>query len=561
MQDAPMCGHTVRLAADLDLLDAVRERFCVFLRGVGISKEAYDQWTLVFTEALANAIVHGSQGDARKWVDVSWSTRGDELCLEVADSGSGPSQEQVDAKSLPQDPYEAHGRGLFIIQELCDTVEHWRSRLGYRMCAKKKHPGLLACQEQDPVFQQALEEITLCYESLAAFYRLGDSLIESKEVSEFLSQAMPDLMRLVHADRAFLFAEKNLESVLYQDLEVLDFFCGRVPNAGKTTQVAQSGMEWVWENKEEASGDHGYAPYTCGLCYPVKAKGHVLAVVTLVRSESEAHFNAAELSTIRTFGDLFGIAMAHADNLIARERDQRAVQEIKIAAELQDALFPVPTLQGDDVGRFFARRVSAREVGGDYVDACKTVSGDLIFLMADVMGKGVPAAFFAAMLRTALHINVNKSASLTELMGFLNQVLCSQVRDLSYFATCALARITKDRRHLEIVNAGHCPVLVLQGGDIKSVQPSAPPLGLFVDAKYALEPFNLDSSMGLLMVTDGLFEWEKDGSIWGWDAFIKSITPQSFLDPDGLWRSLDALMAGHVEMPPDDQTMLCWTLT
>ena len=561
MQESAHQGQTFCLAATLDLLDPLRKQFRVFLERAGVGVLEVEHWITIFTEAVVNAVIHGSRCDPSKSIRVSWAVDSSGVTLDVEDSGSGPPYEKTKHTELPRDPYSTQGRGLFIIEEFCDSVKHWRSEQGYRLSIRCRHKNVNPELASDPVLDQALEEITLCYESLAAFYRLGDTLIESRGVDDFFNQSMPDLERLVHADSIQFFVGEGLHQSLLDAFKGVPFYVGTICSECRCKGVAENGVEYIWEHPEEIKSDPCFEKYGCGIMYPVKARGEVFGILALARHTSDPHFNAAELNTIRTFGDLSGIALAHANNAITREREQRAMQEVAIAAQLQDTLFPVPHLDGASSREaFFAERRSAREVGGDYLDACVTANGGRLFVAADVMGKGVSAAFFASMLRTALHINLEKSDSLLDHMALLNQVLCSQVGDLTLFATCSLIYISEDFTRLDVLNAGHCPILILNDGVIHEVKASGPPLGFFDKTDCVVESFKLGKEAGVIVVTDGLFEWEHEGSIWGWNAFLNYVKPEHFYKPHVLWDSLRALIESESEERMDDQALLSWAL-
>ncbi|OYV47227.1 MAG: hypothetical protein B7X06_03170, partial [Verrucomicrobia bacterium 21-51-4] len=234
-----------------------------------------------------------------------------------------------------------------------------------------------------------------------------------------------------------------------------------------------------------------------------------------------------------------------------------------IAAELQDTLLPIPQLPPSSRWDLFVQRKSAREVGGDYVDACIGPRGELYLVIIDVMGKGVGAAFLAAMLRTALHIHVKFSEDLHSLIVSLNATLCEQLGDLTMFATCAIACIESDLKSMHVVNAGHCPVLLMDSADkLISMDPSGPPIGLFKDAAYTVDSLALHGGEKLLMVTDGLYEWPFEQGIWGWEALLKFLNPGYFDQPKRLWDDLQKrIRLGHEGADPsDDQTLLAWRI-
>ena len=97
------------------------------------------------------------------------------------------------------------------------------------------------------------------------------------------------------------------------------------------------------------------------------------------------------------------------------------------------------------------------------------------------------------------------------------------------------------------------------------MQPSGAPLGVFADANYEVERIALAEMDGLLMVSDGVFEWEtRDKQWWGWDNLVALAAEYGSCDhhPDVLWSRLKALQREHGETGAplkDDQTFLYWS--
>ncbi|MGE9297034.1 MAG: PP2C family protein-serine/threonine phosphatase, partial [Puniceicoccales bacterium] len=236
-----------------------------------------------------------------------------------------------------------------------------------------------------------------------------------------------------------------------------------------------------------------------------------------------------------------------------------ALRELEIASEMQDRLLPLPNMTSGPGWEAFVRRRTALEVSGDHVEICRSRSGDLYFCMIDVMGKGVPAAFLAAMFRTALHISLTFQYSLVGLIIALNRTLCRELEDMTMFATCAIARVPKNLDKVEIVNAGHCPVIGFHNnGEMFMVEPSGPPLGLFEDAAYAAERFTLRGPARVMMVTDGLFEWTRSDELWGWNNFVEFLRARNDIPALDIWRQLRNEIDAHASPTDDDQTFLCW---
>lgn len=110
-----------RMPAKLQEIDRICEEVRESLGALGL-EQMFFEVTLLLREALVNAVVHGSQGDERKWVGIDLSVRGDELVVDVQDEGPGfawREQMQQDASAN-----EDHGRGLSIFQAYANSVQY-----------------------------------------------------------------------------------------------------------------------------------------------------------------------------------------------------------------------------------------------------------------------------------------------------------------------------------------------------------------------------------------------------------------------------------------------------
>ncbi len=563
MEESVINGKYNRIPSKLELVDGLRESFAAFLKDFNMLNSEIESWKLIFSESLTNAIVHGNQKSEQKFVDIEWGIREQNIILSISDEGKGPPDKKINDPSLPENPYATGGRGLFLIQNFCDKWEHWKSSNGYKQLLSKEYSDSRAELLHNIELEQAIEELSLCYESISAFYRLGNALIQSENVSSFINQAIDDMLHVVNADAVWISFNNSLQKSLIVDLLKLDLFNVEAQKSPTHKKVMASGMEIVWETVEELDNDLFLEKYKAGCSVPIMA-GHeeALGFLTVARVSNTPYMSAAELNTIRTFADLIGIAVANANSQITRTDEQRALRELEIAANIQNTLVPVTNSPETDRWRAFVRRLSALQIGGDYVEAFEADNGALYLVIADVMGKGVSAAFFAAMLRTTIHINIDLNLSLLDLIHSINKTLCQEAGDLTMFSTCSIARVSPDLTSVEIVNAGHCHVLFFENNILKTqVEPSGPPLGLFTDAEYKVENFKLTNNNKIIMVTDGVYEWEiNENEMWTWEEFIFFVEENSKLDPMKFWDSLqykikNAVIDGNTG---DDQTMLYW---
>ncbi|WP_309386156.1 SpoIIE family protein phosphatase [Cerasicoccus frondis] len=556
--NGPVSGQRYMAPARLSEINTLREDFTLFLADMGLPPEAITDWALVLTEIFANAVIHGCQNDPEKIITIQWDIWQEEISLLVVDPGDGPPETLTRNPSLPH-VASIHGRGLFLVANLVDHTEHWRSSQGYLCRVTRRHEALNQAHAPETLVEKAMTELSTCYESLAAFYRLGEALVQSETVVDFLEQALADLQGVAPYDECQIYLSDVIESALMAELAINAVAATPPLDSPHIIQVVEDGQEFSWAAQDKIAHDPQLANSHSGIICPIIAGGNVCGALLLANHLTEMDLRAQVRNTVRTFADLIGIAVMNASNAQVRDRENQALRELEIASEMQDCLLPLPQLTSGDGWQAFVRRRTAREVSGDHVEICETRGGDIIFCMIDVMGKGVPAAFLAAMFRTALHISVTFQYSLVGLMMALNRTLCRELEDMTMFATCAIARVPKNLRKIEIVNAGHCPVIgCIEGCEPFSVEPSGPPLGIYADAEYSAERFSLDGPARVLLVTDGLFEWSRDGELWGWDNFVEFLMARKENDTESIWKELRAEIDGAHEPANDDQTFLCW---
>lgn len=103
------------------------ERAVHFAESVGreadLPSATVDRLVLAMGEAITNAIHHGNGSEPQRYIEVSWTGDGAGGWLEVADEGPGLDVNVILAATLPQDPTQTNGRGLYLIRTLADAVE------------------------------------------------------------------------------------------------------------------------------------------------------------------------------------------------------------------------------------------------------------------------------------------------------------------------------------------------------------------------------------------------------------------------------------------------------
>ena len=154
---------------------------------------------------------------------------------------------------------------------------------------------------------------------------------------------------------------------------------------------------------------------------------------------------------------------------------------------------------------------SALEVGGDFYDVLSLSETSVLMVMADVMGKGLPAARFADSLRTLIRALAGSEVDPAELLAELNHLMFAELSEAAVFITAQVAVADWPERRLQLAGAGHCPVLLCdQRGRIGAISPNGMPLGVQVDAAFRTETVLLPPCGAALFYTDGITE-ARDG--------------------------------------------------
>jgi sigma-B regulation protein RsbU (phosphoserine phosphatase) len=216
-------------------------------------------------------------------------------------------------------------------------------------------------------------------------------------------------------------------------------------------------------------------------------------------------FGQADRRSLALFANQAAIAIQNA--FLHREalEKQRLEREAELAAEIQRRLLPrtAPALAGYEISGWYR---PARHVGGDYYDFVQLPDGRLAFVVADVTGKGMPAALTVSTLHSALRLLLERQPLDTELVAGLNRHLCA-ASSSNRFVTFFLAALEPADGALPYVNAGHNPALIVQrDGGVTRLGASGMPLGLFEAADYSFGEARLGPGELLVAYSDGITE-------------------------------------------------------
>jgi phosphoserine phosphatase RsbU/P len=238
-------------------------------------------------------------------------------------------------------------------------------------------------------------------------------------------------------------------------------------------------------------------------------------------------------------------------------QQQRALEyDLELAGQIQKGLLPPcdVTIAGWEVCYHYQ---PAGVVSGDYCDLIEAKDGQLYFVMADVSGKGVAAAMLSSNLRAVFRSLIPMGLPAEELVTRANHLFRQSALPNQY-ATLVFGKASRSGE-IEVVNAGHLPVLLGSAKGVTVFESTSQPLGLFEDQQFVMQREKLNPGDTLVLYTDGISEAEgDDGAEYGIERLRELIDKHCSGCPiqliDACKENLD-LFRGSRERA-DDETLL-----
>ena len=246
---------------------------------------------------------------------------------------------------------------------------------------------------------------------------------------------------------------------------------------------------------------------------------------------------------------------------ITREKE-RANTELQMAALIQNSMLPhiFPPFPDRPEIDLYALMDPAREVGGDFYDFFLIDEDHLCMVMADVSGKGIPAALFMMISKVILKNCAMLGRSAAEILTKTNEALCSG-NQAEMFVTVWLGILEISTGKLTAANAGHEYPAVCSGGEYSLFKDRHGfVIGGMEGAKYREYEILLQPGDRLFLYTDGVPEaTDADGKMFGTERMIAALNRDAGADPETVLRNVRGAVDDFVEDAEqfDDLTMLC----
>ena len=357
------------------------------------------------------------------------------------------------------------------------------------------HAASLSAQLKKQRFEVAQQGV-----QLEALYDVGLAIASTLDAAELGDEILLRAVSLLDARRGALYLASPGGFALAQTLggDAVSVLADAEGDA-----LAGAGAETAARSVEVLPGSEHI------LTVPIEVDGVRRGLLVVGDKESRrgvGPFESADGRTLGLFANQAGIALENADLHRQALEKKRLESELELAAEIQRRLLPdtFPELQGFEVAGW---NRSARHVGGDYYDLIETESG-LTLLLADVSGKGMPAALLVSTLHSAFRLLMAGRPVTAELIERLNTHIFESSAP-NKFITLFAAHLDLGSGSIRYVSAGHNPAIrVTTEGSVDLLRSHGLPIGMLahaacVDAETVLAPGDL-----LCIYSDGLTECE-----------------------------------------------------
>lgn len=240
------------------------------------------------------------------------------------------------------------------------------------------------------------------------------------------------------------------------------------------------------------------------IAIPIMVKSEMIGIVSIARKlgNHAPPITQDDIRTLVTITSFSGTAIQNALMYQENMKTQRLDQEVKIAADIQSQLLPttLPRITGYDVA---AHSLPAREIGGDYYDFFELPNQQIGFALADIVGKGIPAGLFMAMLKSVLHSHAMGGDCPADTMNRLNRTLAKDPV-MNRFVPMMYGVLDPKNGLFTYVNAGLEPLLHLSADTVTPLVQGGIPVGALEDTCYTDSHLHLSPGDSLLGYTDGL---------------------------------------------------------
>ena len=485
-----------------------------FVHGIAhrltLSEKVLFDLELAVEEAATNVIHHAYPDGAKGDMLLRAATTGDFVEITIVDWGEAfdPNKVKPFDINAPVETRIKGGMGLHFIHNLTDRVERGVAMVQGQANVLKLYKLIEHASAMTPS-SSAVQELN-------AMRTVSEVMTSNINLDDLLSLILNKLVQTIHAERGTIYlvdedAGELWSRVLPDDVGPLEEI--RVPiGTGIAGHVAATGdtlnIPDVYAD-ERFNPDFdkvtGYVTRSMLTAPMFNPQQKVIGVVQLL-NKAEGPFTFRDERLLSAMTSQAAISIENARLYQQELATQVLSRELETAHNIQASFLPdvIPTYEGWDIGALWC---PIRNVAGDFYDFYELQDGRFVAAIADVSGKGIPAALFMALSVTVLRFGMMLNLAPHEVTRRANEMIISEQRS-RMFATTWLSYISPHTGEMLYSSGGHNPSLVYRSatGECEYISVGGVAVGIFKGAEYELGRTTLQPGDVLVLYTDGITE-------------------------------------------------------
>jgi len=387
--------------------------------------------------------------------------------------------------------------------------------------------------------QSLTVELLAVYEELELLYSLGAQIGRLGDEDQIVAVALKEAMEILSASCGWV-ALSNGERLRVAESSKIGIEMGTVDHINRAVlePLYHRGKSQYLSHALKEECNLGEADVPCRfLASSLAVGGNSCGYMCVGRQQTGSIFFSADQKLIDAIAFLVAVELENVRLQRSELEKQRLVNELALARSIQQALLP-SDFSGSDFLTAAGVSEPCYEIGGDFFDLIPIATDRCMLVIADVSGKGPPAALRAAMVQGIVHAVSRNSAELSFLMGTLNE--CIQSSSVEGCFVTAFAATLDRTGHLQYTNGGHTrPLWIQTNGQVIELAEGGPLLGILQNPSYPIGSVQLKPGDLLLLYTDGVTDAEDpQGNPFGTDCLLDWARGQAGQLPTEVKKSL-----------------------
>ncbi len=415
--------------------------------------------------------------------------------------------------------------------------------------------------------RRLLDDLSGRLRELSCIYNISEQIRVTHDPDELMDNVLSSVRKELGADKVSLvmYSEDTHEFITVRSLgspaetgkavPADGGILGRVLKDKKPLLVSdyKEDLDFIPENHQE------YLTRSF-ISVPLFRQDSVSGILSAADRLDGKAFGVSEMQVLATAAAQLSEALQKAESRRREAEAEQYMKDIKTASQIQRSSLPVvpPRIAGLEMA---ARYQACREVGGDFYDLVYHSEDRVTLVMADVSGKGVPAALFMEYSKTLINSQIPRNLDPVTTLTKSNAEIMNKSR-AGLFVTVMLVQVEKEYRRLRFASAGHNHQLLLRRkeGIIENLSTKGPPLGIFPQAVFQEKLVYYDKGDVLILYTDGITESEgqEDLNFFGEERLYQSVLSRKDKEPsfiaDGIFSDIAAFTEGREQF--DDSTLM-----